>query len=86
MGRISDSTLDDLLYQAEHEMDATKRNEILNRLYLHMAEQMDGISMPTMTNWAFWQPWIKGYQGEVVSLATPHIWVDQELKKEMTGR
>ena len=86
MGRISDSKLDDLLGQAEQEMDATKRNEILAELYLHMAEQMHGISMPTMTNYAFWQPWVKGFNGEVTSLAYTYIWIDQELKKEMTGR
>jgi len=35
---------------------------------------------PVLSN--FWQLWLKGYQGEVMTWQ-PYVWIDQELKREM---
>jgi len=50
------------------------------------------IDLPTPYSYTFWQPWLKGYHGErevgfrSQHLWTKFVWLDQELKKEMTGR
>jgi peptide/nickel transport system substrate-binding protein len=36
--------------------------------------------------WALWQPWVKGYSGEVVLEGNPilaRLWIDQDLKESM---
>jgi hypothetical protein len=48
--------------------------------------------MPAPYVFRLWWPWIKNYHGEpgVGQFAqlnyTKHIWIDQDLKEEMTGR
>jgi len=49
------------------------------------------IAGPHRDNFVFWQPWIRGYNGETSSRAwswdfrLTHVWVDQDLKYELTG-
>ena len=53
------------------------------------------IILPTPVGEGFWWPWLKGYHGET-DLGWPdetgwgeipkYLWIDQDLKYEMTGR
>jgi len=55
----------------------------------YILEQCWYIDPPDPMNYAFWQPWLKGYHGEfeVGYVNTMnwliYVWLDQELKKEM---
>ena len=50
------------------------------------------IDLPAVNQYTFWQPWLNGYRGEAqvgmrnINTWTMYVWLDQELKKEMTGR
>ena len=58
----------------------------------YILEQCWYIDPPAPMSYTFWQPWLKGYHGEggIGHLNgnswTMYVWLDQELKKEMTGR
>ena len=58
----------------------------------YILEQCWYIDFPTPVTYTFWQPWLKGYHGEICvghlnADSWPiYVWLDQELKKEMTGR
>jgi len=58
----------------------------------YVLEQCWYIDLPAANTYTFWQPWLKGYQGESqvgmrnINTWTIFVWLDQELKKEMTGR
>ena len=43
------------------------------------------IAMPAYNSYTFWQPWLKGYHGEVFG-STVHRWHDAALKKKLTGK
>ncbi len=50
------------------------------------------VALPTPYVYTFWQPWVKGYNGEyIIGFGQAHsfpkyIWIDQDLKEKMTGR
>jgi len=54
-------------------------------------EQVWSIDFPTPYVWTMWQPWVKGYNAERGigfhnEYNTPiYLWIDQDLKEEMTG-
>jgi len=58
----------------------------------YVLEQCWYIDLPAAETYTFWQPWLKGYHGEHdvgfrnLNTWTIYVWLDQELKKEMTGR
>jgi len=58
----------------------------------HMLEQAYLFQFPAPYQYTFWQPWVKGYHGEIKSHYGHHIdwakyiWIDQDLKEELTGR
>ena len=48
------------------------------------------LTLPAPYGYNIWQPWLKGYYGEMVTdyhghalLASRYFWLDQELKKSM---
>jgi len=58
----------------------------------YVLEQCWYIDLPSPHTFTFWQPWLKGYHGESEigfrnqTAWLRFVWLDQELKKEMTGR
>ncbi|MBI2830609.1 MAG: ABC transporter substrate-binding protein [Chloroflexi bacterium] len=49
------------------------------------------VGLPLATRFAFWQPWVLNYHGEYQvgnssDIFVNFVWIDQELKKQMTGR
>ena len=65
---------------------------ITRELYPYTLEQVWCLETPSPYLWIIWQPWVKGYGGEyTLGRSNPYsfsryIWVDQDLKEEMTGR
>jgi peptide/nickel transport system substrate-binding protein len=73
--------------------DEPRKRELLREIGPYLLEKAYHLVLPTPMNYTFWQPWVKNYNGELVVgywasyLAFPmYIWVDQDLKEEMTGR
>ena len=44
------------------------------------------IPVPALVNYRFWAPWCKGYQGENIRRPDHYMWIDQDLKYEITGQ
>ncbi len=88
--------IDDPWFEAEFDvlpliMDEEVRRLKTVELGLHMLEQANLIQLPAPWEYNFSQPWLREYGGvgyyapNMVSLGHK-VWVDQELKKEMTGK
>ena len=72
--------------------NAAKKAEIYRDIHPYMLEQAHYLVLPGPADYTFWQPWIKNYHGErfVGTWAKlfnfpEWIWLDQDLKEEMTG-
>jgi len=71
--------------------DEPERRRLMKDVHTHMLEQAYWLPLPGYYTYHFWQPWLKGYHGEQKSHYGHHIdwvqyiWIDQDLKAEMTG-
>ena len=57
----------------------------------YMLDLHHALLFPTANGFIFWQPWVKGYHGELEpgfqDVDYPrYLWIDQDLKEEMTGK
>lgn len=72
--------------------DYEKQVEIYQGLLPHTLSMHFQQQLPTPLIYTFWQPWVKGYQGEyAVGYANQndqpkYLWYDQDLKEELTGK
>ena len=74
-------------------VDPAEQSEIRRLQCLYEIDQCWEIPIPTPAWFLFWTPWLKGYGGEVSVGPDPvensgvlrYVWVDQDLKKEVTG-
>jgi len=92
---ISDPYIDDIFHSKLEKygyLEWDNLAQTLKELTPYILEQCWYIDLPAAHSFTFWQPWLKGYQGETeVGMRngyawTKFVWLDQELKKEMTGR
>ncbi len=75
-------------------LDPIERGRLLGELNLYVMEQVYDTSLPVPYSYIFWQPWLKGYHGEYQIGPSDdyhvgfvkYVWIDQDLKYEMTGR
>jgi len=73
--------------------DSDERERMRKEENLHEIEMCWEIPFPTPAAFSFWMPWIKGYAGEVGVGPDPYensgvfryIWIDPDLKYEITG-
>jgi len=70
--------------------DTKKKHALYKGIVPYVLEQAVLLQLPAPYRYNFWQPWVKGYQGEFmvgyygVEQGYPrYIWVDQELKEQM---
>jgi len=84
-----DETFDKILATA----DPDERTQMYKELGVYLVDQQYYIDLPSPYGYSFWQPWIKGYSGEVYHGANlnwwgmyKYLWIDQDLKEAMTGR
>jgi peptide/nickel transport system substrate-binding protein len=74
---------------SQAERDRMRKEEAIREIKLAWE-----LPLPTPVWYMFWQPWLKGYKGEVglgpdppeTSMVYTYTWVDQDMKKQMTGR
>jgi peptide/nickel transport system substrate-binding protein len=73
-------------------IDEDKMIQAHREIIPYVLEQAWVISFPNPYGYIFWQPWLKNYDGESyigyynTSLNTKYVWLDLDLKEEMTGR
>jgi len=74
------------------EEDYDKADQLMREITPYLIDQAHYVVLPGPYNYNFWQPWVKEYHGEL-HLGfmgwynfQPYIWIDQDLKEEMTGR
>jgi peptide/nickel transport system substrate-binding protein len=79
------------LYQ-EYFFDFDKLVEVTRDVYPYILEQAWSVQMPAVYSYTMWQPWVKDYRGEY-SLGCwnlykwiENLWIDVDLKAELTGR
>jgi len=90
--RINDPTL-----EADTEFYVTKYFDIptisarMKERVPHMLRIAQFVPLPWQNAFTFWQPWVKGYAGELEpgfqDVDYPRfLWIDQDLKEELTGK
>lgn len=74
-------------------VDTPALERTLRELTPYYLLQAFHIPRPGLYNYIIWWPWVKGYHGETMTNQAnawigwiPFVWVDQDLKKEMTGK
>ena len=77
----------------ENFFNAARKAEAYREIHPYMLEQAYYLVLPGPADYTFWQPWMKNYHGEryVGTWAKlfnfpEWIWIDEDLKYEMTGR
>jgi len=72
--------------------DHEEANQLLKEVVPYILDQCYYLVPPTSYSYTFWQPWVKGYHGELqVSWMNfwdypKYLWIDQDLKEELTGK
>ena len=84
---VCDPYIEEIREQVSTMVDVEERNPILKELGLYMIEQQYWLHMPTPQVYMLWQPWLKGYNGEVAWGALNgwygqyrFAWIDQSLQ------
>jgi len=74
-------------------LDEPNRRRLMKEIVPYLLEQCFFIVPPSPYVYTFWQPWLKGYNGELqVGFCSSYadfpryVWLDQDLREEMTGR
>ena len=67
-----------------------ERNKIYKDIYIDIIDKAYEVAFPAPYVWTMWWPWVKNYHGEKMSYGANYTfwaypWVDQDLKKSMTG-
>ena len=70
-----------------------KKAELLRSLYPYILDEAYCLQLGSELHHTFWQPYVKGYNGELtvgyydeLSTFAQYLWIDQDLKYEMTRR
>ena len=87
----NDPVFNELMDSVRAEPDMVERDRLLKEAFVYGTCQFFYTAAPSVDSYRFWQPWLKGFQGEirVVVEGEGHtfarVWVDQDFKYEMTG-
>jgi len=88
---VDDPVYNQLFDDIHSEPDDAERDRLLKELNAYATSQFYTVCGPCTVYYRFWPPWLKGYQGEVQLRSWPslalyaRVWIDQDLKYEMTG-
>ena len=63
-----------------------KTDQLYRELVPYLLDKAFVIPRPTPYSYRLWSPWVKNYHGEPIGMALSLVWVDRELKEQMTGR
>jgi peptide/nickel transport system substrate-binding protein len=91
--RVDDPSVEKTWADIKNTLDVTERNTKWKQLNLYLIDQMYYLNFPAPATYTFWQPWLKGYNGEfeVGRLfdyvgGLTYTWLDLNTKKTMIGR
>jgi peptide/nickel transport system substrate-binding protein len=88
----NDPIFNDYMDRIRAETDDAVRDQLFKEAFAYGTSQFFYAAVPSVNTYRLWQPWLKGYQGEIrlVVEAEGHTfartWVDQDMKYEMTGQ
>lgn len=89
--RLDDPYVNERYDKLAVSVDLTEYDRLMKEANDHMYTQFLGIRMPRDVVCIVWNPWLGGYRGETflgmyqVGAVFARLWVDQDLKYEMTG-
>ncbi|MBI4180498.1 MAG: ABC transporter substrate-binding protein [Chloroflexi bacterium] len=93
MSIVSDPKLDNYYEKmAGAYFDRVKRDALMKEMNLYVLPLAHYVYIPLPYYYYFWQPWMKNYHGErsVGNMNTggemKWVWIDQEMRKSLTGR
>ena len=72
--------------------DEPERRQLMKEVASHIIDQAYQLELPGSYYYTLWQPWVKNYHGEIfigwsnLYDFPKYIWLDQDLKEEMTGK
>ena len=88
---VQDPVYDAMVEAAENAGSTEEMRELVNKADMYFSEQQWTTWGPTRPNFNFWQPWMVGYNGEFQLGGGRHwlylsrVWLDSDLREEMTG-
>ncbi len=87
LGYVDDHFLKATLQEIQKHViiDMPEADRIHRELMPYIVEQAYYIPLPSTYNYSLWWPWFKNYHGETPMHFIMYSWIDQDLKKEMTG-
>jgi len=89
---FSDDYYTDTYYKALGTPDRDEQNRLLKELQVYIIDQCPYIFGPLGYRYAYAWPWVKNWYGEINANARSpgqihaRIWLDRDLREEMTGR
>ena len=91
--KINDERCNEAYTQiCENMLDYNKVAEIIKGVLPYAHSQAWWIELASSNSYRMWWPWVKGYSGEVSTGYfndydyINYIWIDQDLREQMTGR
>ncbi|UCH42171.1 MAG: hypothetical protein JSW16_04925, partial [Dehalococcoidales bacterium] len=93
LGFVCDPLMDDTYEEMlDNYFKPEVRRGLFRDLVPYILDKVWMIQMPAAHLFNFWWPWVKGYHGEIcvgyydIGNWPIYVWVDQDLKAEMTGK
>ncbi len=88
---VADPVIDALYDKIKVELDASKRLPLLKEVYNYILEECKAFTPVLGSTYVAWWPWFGEYAGEETinyhqGGIMSHIWLDLDLREEMTGR
>jgi len=84
-GKVDDPYVIEVDETLKRTIDPVERTRILKEAGLRVLAQCYDICLPATYTYVFWQPWLKGYNGEW-AYGTTYRWHDGALRKQMVGQ
>lgn len=76
----NDAKYDDYVDRYSTSVDAAERLKIINEAGLYLLEQHWAVQLLPTVNFCIYQPWLKGFNGEIV-IDYANYWIDKSIKK-----
>ena len=90
--RGTDERVTDAYRQITQTLDQDELIRQFQETAVYIVENAVVIAGVPEANLQFWQPWVKGYSGELIGAGiqgwhdvAKHVWVDQDLREQITG-
>ena len=90
--RATDQRVTDAYRQIKQTLDQDELVRQFKETAVYLVEKADVIAGVPEATLQFWQPWVKGYSGELIGAGiqgwhdlAKFIWIDQDLREQITG-